>query len=126
MYSLPELAASELAERLKTSPPASATEIAYGDATLNAQALCALGVAASEGLNLPIDKSSSGYQGIIFNANPGKDKEGNNKPPRKTPYQVRVTDITTNKRCAHGRFATAEEAALSRAKLLKANPDKYK
>ena len=70
--------------------------------------------------SVPIDKSSSGYQGIVFNANPGKGKDGNNKPPRKAPYQVRVTNITTNKRCAHGRFATAEEAVLSRAKLLKA------
>ena len=126
MFSLPELAASELAERLRTSPPAGATVIAYDNATLNAQALRALDIAASEGLNLPIDKSLSGYHGIIFNANPGKDKAGNNKPPRKTPYQVRVTNISTKARCAHGRFATAEEAALARAKLLKANPNKYK
>ena len=127
MFSLPELAASELAERLKTSPPAGATAIAYDNVTLNAQAQHALDIAASDGLNLPIDKSKSGYHGILFNANAGKDKAGNNKPPRKNPYQARVTNVSTMQRFAHGpRFATAEEAALARAKLLKSHPNKYK
>ena len=127
MFSLPELAASELAERLKTSPPAGATAIAYDNVTLNAQAQHALDIAASDGLNLPIDKSKSGYHGILSNANAGKDKAGNNKPPRKNPYQARVTNVSTMQRFAHGpRFATAEEAALARAKLLKSHPNKYK
>ena len=72
IYPLPELAASELAEDLKTSPPAGATAIAYDDVTLNAQAQHAIDIAASLGLDLPIDQSSSGYYGVICNANAGK------------------------------------------------------
>ena len=78
--------------------------------------------ASSVGLDLPIDQSSTGYHGVICNANAGK-----GRPPWKMPYQARVTDIEANIRIVHGlRFATAEEAALERAKLLKSNPNKYK
>ena len=121
IFHLPELAASELAERLITSPPAGAPPIAYGDATLDYQARHALGVATTDGLSLPNDQSMSGYRGVIFNAN-----AGTGRAPKKRPYQARLTEVSSNKRIAHGRYGTAEEAALERAKLLKSNPGRYK
>ena len=61
---------------------------------------------------------------VIFNANQGKDK-----PPRKRPYQARVTELSTNEEANYTRpprFASAEEATLERAKLVKSHPNKYK
>ena len=116
-----ELAASELAERLITSPSAGAPPIAYGDATLDDQARHALDVATTDGLSLPNDQSMSGYRGVIFNAN-----AGTGRAPKKRPYQARLTEVSSNKRIVHGRYGTAEEAALERAKLLKSNPGRYK
>tara|TARA_B110000196_G_scaffold262414_1_gene234262 strand:+ start:600 stop:1916 length:1317 start_codon:yes stop_codon:yes gene_type:complete len=121
IFDLPELAASELAERLMTSPPASATAIAYDDVALNAQAQRAIDTATADGLYLPVDQCVTGYRGVIFNAN-----KGTGMKPRKKPYQARLTEASTRKRVLGGRFGTAEEAALDRAKMLKSHPNKYK
>ena len=122
MYLLPELAAAELAEPLMTSPPAGAPAIAYEDAALKAQAQRAIDAAATDGLYLPVDQGMTGFRGVIFNANKGK-----GKPPRKKPYQARLTEVSKPcKRILGSRFGTAEEAALDRAKMLKSHPGKYK
>jgi hypothetical protein len=70
---------------------------------------------------LPVDQCVTGYRGVIFNAN-----KGTGKKPRKKPYQARLTEASTRKRVLGGRFGTAEEAALDRAKMLKSHPNKYK
>jgi len=88
-----------------TSPPASATAIAYDDVALNAQAQRAIDTAATDGLYLPVDQCVTGYRGVIFNAN-----KGTGKKPRKKPYQARLTEASTRKRVLGGRFGTAEEA----------------
>ena len=99
-----------------------APEIAYEDAALKAQAQRAIDAAATDGLYLPVDQGMTGFRGVVFSANKGK-----GKPPRKKPYQARLTEVSKPcKRILGSRFGTAEEAALDRAKMLKSHPGKYK
>ena len=87
--------------------------MAYNDDELNLQANLAVADACAEGLSLPPSTSySSGYHGVV--------KYMKN---RKISYKVRVRDRLSskpdNRVATGGSHGTAEQAALTRANLLR-------
>ena len=116
IYDLPELAASDLAIPLEYTLPLPPS--AYNDSSISNAAQVALNEAVHYGLTLQRAATTTGFSGVIHNADKGGGKES------AKPYRVRVCDVSTNKRCFASSWSSAEEAALERAKLLRSG--KYK
>ena len=87
---------------------------------LSFQAQRALQAALDEGLSLERNMFASGYHGVTYNSNNG---HGNLKAK---PFTARLR-LTDNKRrrVSRGSFATAEEAALHYARLLRDESNTY-
>ena len=94
-------------------PTILAPPVAYGDDDLDDRARSALNNAAADGLTLEFDSCKTGYRGVILHENAGI-----NKPKKKKPYQFRVREVRSGSRITRTGFATAEEAAVARARLL--------
>ena len=114
---LPEQAAADLAVPLALAK-LSAPLMAYSDDELNLQANRAVADAFAEGLSLPPSASyNSGYHGVV--------KYMRN---RKISYKVKVRDRLSckqdNRVVTGGSHGTAEQAALTRARLLRTS-DRY-
>jgi hypothetical protein len=111
----------KLGKRRLLLPGSQRVTLTRGEEGSPAVPVRAIDTAATDGLYLPVDQCMTGYRGVIYNANKGPGKK-----PSKKPYQARLTEASTRKRVLGGRFGTAEEAALDRAKMLKSHPNKYK